>query len=194
MTKHTYFLYILLFSTILGWVVSSQTMTLNVLAQEEDTTQSQTVNEEKLFSHERARESLRRFVTMHEAHERLQDAFLGKSNLRDFDPGTNDNPYNLLGNGSKFIPDNAIITLSITKQELIDLRIVGWEGMVIGYLNNRAYIEAWIEYQLAENARLRLELFDIKSSADSAERTKLQEKYDRHRKAVSDYLNSPGAD
>lgn len=146
------------------------------------------------ISYARAHQSFTALIGMHQAHERLWNAFLSKSNLGDYDPGSNHNPANLLGKGVSYLPDDAEITLTLTKQEFIDLRMTSWEGLAIGGINHRTAVEMWMEFQLAEIARLKLALLNTEENPDPGAVQLLEEQQEVHQKAVIAYLDAPGAD
>ncbi|MBL7645151.1 MAG: hypothetical protein JNK74_03065 [Candidatus Hydrogenedentes bacterium] len=150
---------------------------------------------EQIFSQKEVDETFKQVVNLWEAHGRLYEAFVGDSNLSKFDTGTNDNPWIFVGDGQKELPADATITLTLSKQEFIDLKLPGWERMNIGGPNNLAFLKAWMAYQSYENVRLRLELLKLKTpDAEPAQRAELEAAMAKYEKEIVTYLEAPGAD
>ncbi|MCP4641127.1 MAG: hypothetical protein GY851_11865 [bacterium] len=146
------------------------------------------------FSDESVRQSYGHLDDLLQFCGRFYEAFMHESNLGDYDPGTNSNPYTFAGAGAEKLPDDATITVSFSKTQFVDLGMPPWESMVLGEINHSRFLKAWMEYQMYENARLRLELMDAKGQTDPDPRKALKDKMSKHKKAVIDFLNTPPAD
>lgn len=150
---------------------------------------------EKRFSRESGEDSYKRVAKLYEAHARVYDAFSMRSNLRTYDPGTNENPSLFLGADASKLPTDATITLSLTKEEFVALKMPDWESMVLGGQNSIAFLKAWMAYQSYENARLRLELLEMKSPEGAdALRAELKSEMAAMEKEIIAYLESEPAD
>jgi len=150
---------------------------------------------EKRFSREAGEHSYKRMADLYEAHARLYRAFAGHSDLGEFDTGTNENPWGFIGGGEQQLPAGAKITVSMTRQEFIDLKMPGWEGVQIGGPNNLAFLKAWMAYQSYEIARLKVELMDAKSKGAAPEtRADLEAEMAVCEKEIVAFLEAPGAD
>lgn len=150
---------------------------------------------DKQFSKEAGELSYKRMADLYEAHARLYNAFSMHSNLGQFDPGTNENPSVFIGGGEQDLPGDATITLSMSKQEFVGLKMPAWDTMVIGGQNHLAFLKAWMAYQSYEIARLKVELMDAKSPGTAPDqRAELQAEMAAYEKEIVSYLEAPGAD
>lgn len=150
---------------------------------------------DKRFSKEAGELSYKRMADLYEAHTRLYNAFSMHSNLGQFDHGTNDNPSIFIGGGEQDLPADATITLSMSKQEFVDLKMPAWDTMVIGGQNHLAFLKAWMAYQSYEIARIKVELIDAKSKGAAPEtRADLEAEMAVCEKEIVAFLEAPGAD
>ena len=143
-----------------------------------------------MFPAERGEESYQRMMELFDAHFRLYRTVMGKSNLGDYDPGTNRNPTYFAGKDAEKLPDDAVITLTLSREEFIALDMPGWESIALGGPNSGNYLRAWMAYQLYDNARLRLALMDARGESDATARDALAAEMATHRKVVVDFLNT----
>lgn len=150
---------------------------------------------EKVFSRESGATSFNHLMNLHEAHERLYDAVIGQSNLGKYDTGTNENPFIFVGGEASKLPADATITLTLTKEEFVALKMPTWESIALGGPNHGAFLKAWMAYQSYENARLRLELLKLKSpEGPDAQRAELKSEMAALEKEIVAYLESEPAD
>lgn len=148
----------------------------------------------KVFPAERGEASYQRMMDLFDAHYRLYRTVMGKSNLGGYDPGSNRNPYTFAGNDAEALPDDAVITLTLSREEFIALDMPGWESIALGGPNHGNYLRAWMAYQRYENARLRLELMDARGETDATARDALAAEMATHRKVAVDFLNTEPQD
>jgi len=144
----------------------------------------------RLFAPERGEESYQRMMALFDAHYRLYRTVMGKSNLGDYDPGTNRNPFQFAGMNSNRLPENAVVTLTLSREEFIALDMPDWESIALGGPNHSNYLRAWMAYQRYDNARLRLELMHARGEVDESTRDALKAEMATHRKVAVDHLNS----
>jgi acetyl/propionyl-CoA carboxylase alpha subunit len=147
-----------------------------------------------LFSPERGEESYQHLVKLFDAHYRLYDTVMGKSNLGDYDPGTNRNPWTFAGTDAQKLPKDAVITLTLTREEFIALKMPAWESIALGGPNHSNFLHAWMAYQRFDNARLRLALMEARGEDDAGTRKALETAMARNRKEAVDFLNTEPAD
>lgn len=148
---------------------------------------------DKMFQAEHARRSAEFLLRLEEAHHRLYEAFVHRSNLRVFDEVSH-NPYTFVGDHAEHLPEDAIIEWKLTKPEFVSLGLADWESLVLGGANHGRYLQAWIDYEEYTVARLQLELMNARGVQDAELQKQLEETMRRCKAAVAEFLRTPPAD
>lgn len=157
------------------------------------TPDSKVLEPDKIFTYDRAAESLAAVQRLWTALGRVHDGLYHESNLRSFDADSG-NPYTFQGNRLKQLPDEAHITWSMGKTEFMALELPDWESIHLGAINHQRFLEAYADYKEYKTAHLQLALLDAQGIKDGPERELLEKARQDHKRAVIKFLKSPPAD
>jgi hypothetical protein len=152
------------------------------------------INLEKFFTFNTARESLDSYWKRSSAQNNFHDAFTHHARIENAPELERDKRPPLEPYGLDELPDDAVIVWKMSKQELAEFDLPGWESRALGMPNIYNYLRAWIDYQQYTVARLRLQLLELRGVTGSEEQAALEEVMKDAKDRVVEYYQTAPAD
>ena len=149
---------------------------------------------ERVFTFDKAHESLAEYWRRSSAQNNFHDAFTHRARNENAPKGERDKRLPLEPYGLKELPDDAVIVWRMSKPELAEFGLPGWEERALGMPNIHEYLKGWIDYQQYTVARLELKLMDCDNSSDLDRRAALESQLRQAKQAVIEFFQTPPAD